>query len=211
MNPTFLTFLLFFCLQGSFGQSVDLALDVSHIHFQRRTDSTSIIYDRIGVKDTNTIVIAMWKSGLQSYGIYSDYFIIYTNGDVQHLETFESSNTHMRTSYSKSCEVKDTCKESLFKLIIESDFEYNQDSLSAMPTPIKTDSLMIYINTWDGLSYGFTIVKGSHHSHYSTRSPDSIIEARSVGHIEKKRFMDLIQGLERVSKCCEKSKNPSKE
>ncbi len=194
MKLQLLTILILVIPTFAFSQSYGF----KHIEFEKESDSTTLYYDILKIKDTSTCVVLISKGGLWTYGTYIDYFVFKPNGKIRNVEKFISSNRKMSKNYSKTHTVKNLCKDSLLFVMNTSTFHFNQDSLIAMPTPIETTTGTIYINTRDGLSYTLTIMKGNKISRFSTRSPESIISAKSTGYFEKQKFLDLINSLEKI-------------
>lgn len=197
MKPKIYTFLFVTLTQLLLSQSLPL----EHLNFQEELDSTCWIYQDLKVKDTSALIITISRTGLWSYGMQGDHFIFYPNGKVKHLEKFVSTNKKMRKNYSKRRSIKKDCKDSLIALIATSHFSFDQDSLSAMPEPLETDSGILYINTWDGLFYSLIIWRGNRVSAFDTRSPESIILAKATGYREKQKLLALIQSLDAIIDC----------
>lgn len=192
--------LLFFILLGNISKAQ--SPNIGHIRFQRSTDSTNYLYDKLKIRETSTVIIAISRVGLWTCGQYSDAFIFYPNGKVKLVKEFTSSNKKKSKSYSKRYVITNTCKDSLLDILQNNDFYFDHDNLSAMPETIVTDSAIGMINTWDGLLYSIAVVKGNQYLEYSTQSPESIIKAKSDGWTEKQKFLALIKSFERIKSCC---------
>lgn len=195
-----LILVLLFLLFGNLSKAQSLNID--HIRFQRSTDSTSYLYNKLKIRDTSTVIIAISRVGLWTYGQYSEAYIFYPNGKIKLVEEFISSNKKQSKSYSKKYTIINTCRDSLLGIIHNNDFHFNRDSLFAMSEPIVTDSSTRMINTWDGLLYSIAVVQGNHYLEYSTTSPESIIQAKGIGWTEKRKLLELIQSFERIKNCC---------
>ena len=196
---TSIIILLFLFSNYTYGQSVS----TDHIKFQSKSDSTGLLYERHGIKDTNSFVIVISRSGLWTYGQYTDIFIFRPNRDPICLENFESSNLKMTKSYKKKHRLKGACLDSISEIIKTNNFVFNIDSLKIMPEPITKDSITTMIPTGDGLVYSLGIIKGSRYSHFITRSPEIIIIAKAKGYKEKEKFLTLIKSLDKIKNCCQ--------
>lgn len=192
--------LLFFILLGNISKAQ--SPNIGHIRFQRSTDSTNYLYDKLKIRETNTVIIVISWLGLNTNGQYSDAFLFYPNGKLKIIEQFTSYNKNKRRSYSTKYKIRNSCKDSLLEIIQNNDFNFNRDSLAIMPESIITDSTITIINTWDGLLYSIAVVKGSQYLEYSTQSPESIIKSKSSGWAEKRKFLELIKSFERIKSCC---------
>lgn len=198
---TSIVILLFLFTNYIFGQSVP----TDHILFQYKSDSTGLFYERHGIKDTNSLVIVISRSGLWTYGQYTDIFIFSPNKKPIFLEIFESSNLKMTKSFKKKHRLKGACLDSFREIIKTNNFVFNIDSLKVMPEPIIKDSMMTLIPTWDGLVYSLGIIKGSSYSHFITTSPEIIIRTKSVGYKEKEEFLTLIEKFYKIKNCWQHS------
>lgn len=199
MSRTLIRLILLFLLLGNISKAQ--SPNIGHIRFQRSTDSTNYLYDKLKIRDTNTVIIVISWIGLNTNGQYTDSFLFYPNGKLKIIEQFTSYNKNKCRSYSKKYKIRNSCKDSLLEIIQNNDFDFNRDSLAIVPESIITDSTITIINTWDGLRYSVAVVKGNQYLEYSTQSPESIIKAKRDGWIEKQKFLELIKSLEKIKNC----------
>lgn len=180
----------------SFGQKQR----IPEILWQGRSDTEIAYLDLLEIKDRNALFVKIgftgdWKNGQTSV------LIVYQNdGNVRRFVIHHENSAEVKMQIKKK-RIKRKHYPNywahLEKCASNNSFQIDTVQLNIMEKKLENGSIET-MEIVPGTTYQFQITQGNNYISYKIYSPNSYISRNYSGSVEKQKFVDLIEGFQRL-------------